>query len=498
MEELNWWAHQSRAIARSANPQDPCFDNMALFFETGTGKTATTVRVIADKFNRAKRVMRTVIVCPIIVTENWPREITKYSKITRDKVFVTYNKNPKKRYDNLAKALKNNNGNMIIVVNFEGTLDKKLMDMLLAWKPEILVVDESQRCKNPQAKRTKNTITIADLTDHRYILSGTPILNSPMDVWSQYRILDKGSRFGRNFFSFRAKFFYDKNAGMPAHLHFPDWAPRGAIYKDGKIIGFEPGSPMEEMNRLIYEIAEQAIKSECLDLPPLVRQSIYVDLSPEQRRLYDDLKENFVAYVSENPDDGAVVTDLAITKALRLQQIVSGYVKLEDGREIFFEDTPRRSALKELLEDIVCVNKKKVIVWSVFKHNYKIIADVCKELGIKYLEAHGEVSAKKKLENVDLFNENEEYGVFIGHPASLGVGINLVAASYSIYYSRDFSLENDLQSEARNYRGGSEIHESITRIDLIAKDTMDEQTVEALANKMAISSKVLKKWKEKI
>lgn len=476
--EVTPWVHQSKAILRANDPNDPCFQNMALFFETGTGKTYTTVRQLADKFNRAKRVMKTVILCPIIVTENWPREITKYSKIKRDRIFVTYNKNPKKRYINLEKALSSNNGNMIIVVNFEGMLDEKLRKMLLDWGPEILVVDESQRCKNPQAKRTKHTITLSDLTQHRYILSGTPILNSPMDVWAQYRILDKGQRFGRNFFSFRAKYFYDKNAGMPAHIHFPDWHPRPEM--------------QEEMNRLIYEIAERAIKSECLDLPPLVRQTVYVDLSPEQRRMYDDLRDDFVAYLPD--ESGAVVADLAITKALRLQQIVTGYVKLEDGRELHFEDIPRRAALKELLEDIVIDAKQKVIVWAVFKSNYKLIRDVCDELKIKYVEAHGDIGAKQKLENVDIFNADNDVSLMLGHPGSLGVGINLIAASYAIYFSRDFSLENDLQSEARNYRGGSERHSKITRIDLVSKDTMDEKTVEALANKQKISDKVLRKW----
>src|SRR5690348_7396232 len=191
-----FWKHQVRAIT-SAKP----LPHFALFHDVGTGKTRSCIRILADKFNENKRVMRTVILCPIIVTKNWPREIEKFSNIKAERIFVAYNKNPKKRYENLKAALEKNNGNMIIVVNFEGTLDEPLMKMIMAWNPEILVVDESQRCKNPQAKRTKNTIKIADLTKHRFILSGTPVLQSPMDVWAQYRILDKGETFGKNFFS---------------------------------------------------------------------------------------------------------------------------------------------------------------------------------------------------------------------------------------------------------------------------------------------------------
>jgi SNF2 family DNA or RNA helicase len=114
------------------------------------------------------------------------------------------------------------------------------------------------------------------------------------------------------------------------------------------------------------------------------------------------------------------------------------------------------------------------------------------------VEAHGDVSDKEKMESVSKFNNNSDYRVFIGHPISLGVGINLVAASYCIYYSRNFSLEADIQSEARNYRGGSEIHDKITRIDIIAKDTLDELILQALENKMKISEELLKDWRNKL
>ena len=123
---------------------------------------------------------------------------------------------------------------------------------------------------------------------------------------------------------------------------------------------------------------------------------------------------------------------------------------------------------------------------------------MCDQLKIKYCEAHGDITGNKKYEEVDKFNTNEEYRVFIGHPLSLGVGINLVSASYSIYFSRNFSLEADIQSEARNYRGGSEIHQKITRIDIVAKHSIDELVLEALENKMKISMEVLKSWKDKL
>ena len=117
-------------------------------------------------------------------------------------------------------------------------------------------------------------------------------------------------------------------------------------------------------------------KEECLDLPPLVRKTIKVELSPEQKKLYKQMKEELVAFVN----DKACVASIALVKALRLMQITSGFITAED-EDISFKKTPRREALKELLEQIT--PHSKVLIWSVFKDNYKTIREVSDELKIK-------------------------------------------------------------------------------------------------------------------
>ena len=104
---------------------------------------------------------------------------------------------------------------------------------------------------------------------------------------------------------------------------------------------------------------------------------------------------------------------------------------------------------------------------------------------------HGEHSAKEKVRAVDTFNEDYEYRVLLGNPSACGTGVNLTAASYAIYFSRNFSLEQDIQSEARNHRGGSEVHDKITRIDLVAKDTIDELIVKRLHEKQVMGETIL-------
>lgn len=210
-------------------------------------------------------------------------------------------------------------------------------------------------------------------------------------------------------------------------------------------------------------------------------------MTPMQKAHYDEMKKHFITYVN----DKACVGQLAVTKGLRLQQIASGYIKCDDDTIVELKDTPREKALEELLIELT--PNHKVIVWSVFHQNYKQIARVCNKLGVKYVECHGKISAKGKHESVRVFNEDASVKVFIGHPGAGGLGINLTVSSYSIFYSRNFSLEQDTQAEARNHRAGSEIHESVTRIDIVATGTIDEHIEKALASKMKIGEDVLKK-----
>lgn len=466
--EREMWEHQvkCRDLATASG-----VDEYGLFFDPGTGKTRTTIEILRIIYNRQKRIFPTLIFGPPIVLENWKDEFKMFSKINPRIIFPLYGK-ISARIRTLNEMIAEHGRNIIVTTNYDALDDDKFFKALIDWKPEVVVADESQKIKDHKSKRAKKVIRIGDGAFHRYILSGSPILNSPMDAYHQFRFLDKGATFGRNFFVFRSNYFIDKNAGMPKDKYFPDWQVRE--------------DSIDKLHKLIAKKAMVVKKEDCLDLPPMVKKKIFVELSPEQNRLYQEMKKNFIAFLNEK----AIVADLAITKAMRLQQIITGVVKFSDEQEaMILEDTPREKALKDVLEGIV--EGHKVLVWAVFVPNYEIIRRVCDKLGVDYREAHGGTSTEAKKRAVDDFNNDPDVRVFIGHPLSLGIGINLIAASYSVYFSRNFSLENDLQSEARNYRGGSEIHEKITRIDLVAKGTIDELILEALEDKKSVADAIL-------
>jgi SNF2 family DNA or RNA helicase len=465
------WEHQKIAVERAG-------DHFALFMEPGTGKTATTINILRKVFTQNKRALPTLVICPPVVISNWRSEILKYSKIKSNKILPLVGTGKER-----AALLKAAPRDTICITNYESLNMPELlaeMKLFLSNKPSCLVLDESHKCKDPSAKRTKRAIELADIATYRYILTGTPILNDLMDIFSQFRILDRGERFGANFFSFRARFFEDKNRAMPAAKYFPNWQPQNGADK--------------RIKELIEPVSMHVEKSKCLTLPPLVKKIIEVPMSKEQARLYESMRKDLVATIqTEGRGERHSIAELAITKALRLQQIVSGHIRVEgvDGEEnktIQIKDNPRKQALKDLLEDLA--PHHKVLVWAVFHANYDDIRDACSSLGIKYAELHGQVFDRDT--QIDRFNNDPEYRVLIGHPGSGGIGVNLVAASYSIFYSRSFSLEFDIQAEARNYRGGSERHESITRIDLCCPGTIDELVLKSLASKTALSNSVLK------
>lgn len=474
MIDFTLMKHQEEALYKSSFTPD-----MFLAFEMGTGKSCTTIQMIRARSAERGRLCKTLILAPLIVLKNWKKEFALFSKIDQNSIHIL--QGPiKKRTDFVHSQL---GYSCIFITNYDSMQDETFVKKLKEWGPEILVCDESHNLKSYKSVRAKNVTEIARVCTNRYMLTGTPILNNSMDLFKQYDIMDghlgNSSTFPGNFFVFRARYFEDENAAWSSKPgYFPKWVPKEHAYPE----------LMEKISKKTLRVT----KKECLDLPPLVVQNVDVELGKDQLTSYKEMQKDYVTWVSDELNRGvpkAVVARLAVTKALRLQQIVSGFVNTEDGTAVRFKKVPRLDALRDLLEIITPTDK--VIVWCCFKENYKMIAEVCKELGIGYREIHGDISNQDKYKSQEEFNNDDSVRVLVGNQSAGGVGISLVSATYSIYYSRGFRLSDDLQSEARNHRRGSEIHDKITRINLVSVGTVDELISEALANKLDISEKIL-------
>ena len=461
------WKHQLSAISRAKLSTN----GYGLFFEPGTGKTCTAINILRHKCAAEGRLLKTLIIGPGITVTNWCREFEMHSTIKDVTPLQGTGKKRLKTFEDVSRRTPNH----VFVMNYESLLMKPLYSAIQDWRPEVIIFDESHKLKNIQAKRTKAAIKLSDLARFVLILTGTPILNTSLDLFTQFRCMDPAI-FGKKLYFFRDRYFQDANAMWKGkQSYFPNWQPR-------------PGS-YEELHKKISDVSMVVKKEECLDLPPLVRQVVSVELSPEQKKLYIQMSKELVAFM----DGGIATASIALVKALRLMQIASGFLTIEDedgsSREVKMKKNPRRDAVKELLSDLT--PNHKVIIWAVFKDNYETLRSVCNELKIGCVEVHGAISSKEKDLAVSRFNTEPDCRVFIGNPSAGGIGINLISASYSIFYSRSFSLEDDLQAQARNYRGGSEIHKSVTRIDICAEGTIDETVAQKLANKEKISEQIL-------
>lgn len=460
------WKHQADTLDRFA-PENEA----ALLHEMGTGKTTSAIAWLRAKYNMRREVLPTLIVSPVATLYNWMEEIERNAPAKVYESAVVLEGSARKRIEILRDSEAR-----IFVTNPEA-LDMAPLVAALREKVAggVSITDEAHKFKGfPKSKRREALTSITDFCKHRMILTGTPILNSYLDLFGLWRILDRGETFGLNPYVFRERYFRDANIGWKGKpKYFPHYVPKADIEA--------------EISAMISKKASRLKKTDCLTLPPLLNVVEHVELSPEQRSVYKQMEAELVAEVRE----GVCVASNALTRVLRMLQILSGYIQVEtEGNEkvaVLLKNNPRLARLTELLEELT--PNHKVIVWCSFQENYRTIAKVLRDREIPFAELTGQT--KDRQAEIVRFQTDPKCRVMISNPQAGGVGVNLVAASYAIYYSRGYSLGDRLQSEARCHRGGSEIHEKITLIDLVAPGTLDEDVLSALLRKENFSENVL-------
>ena len=432
--------------------------------DMGVGKTSTSILCYDNKTKAEGHHLRTLVLSPKSTLENWKREFQKFLSIG-DRVLVLSGSTDKR-----IEQIKSTKCN-IVVTNHESMSLPRLVTLFSKMPIDMLIVDEVHRFKNPNGVRAKNLIKLSDNIKYKLVLTGTLVLNGYEDLYNPLRILNK-DYVGENFFAWRKRHFYNMNADKP-WLNFPRYAAKPDAIKYFELLIKTAGVRVE--------------KKDVLDLPPLVRTTHYVDLNERTFRHYKEMEKGFVTLFQGEDKMDAVQADLVVTKMLRLNQIANGILKGEDGEILV--DTDKEEALLELLDDLCPAHK--VVVWANFNKAIEAVERVCRGLNLYTCKVVGGQKAKERQEQIDLFNNEAKYSVMIANQAAGGVGIGLQAASYMVYYSKDYNLEKDLQSEARAYRGGSERHESITRIDLVTRGTVEEDITEALAKKMTLQQMVM-------
>lgn len=452
--------------------------NGQIFPSGNTGKTRSAIEA-AKKLVQSGKLDNIIVVCPRGVMGTWEREAAMWG--FPSKAIVLIDMPVKERIAAIDKALPHGG---IYVVNFDVVKHMVPAVSQLATRQRLgLIVDEMQRIRNPRAQWSEATMQIAQHVKWRLGMSGSPILQGAHDIWSQWYVVDLGITFGANFVQFRREYF-DENP-----YDFSINPKQGTLEKIGTYL---------RRRGLRYTT------DECLDLPPkIMLPPIEVPMSKDQAKAYAEMEEFLIARL-EGRSDGSPMIDPEtglpfedetekvssaanqLAMMLRLTQVTSGFLPATDGTIHFFKPNPKMDALIETLEEEL--HNHQVLIWARYRLDHDRIAERLNKYNPQIFR--GKVSQKKR-DEIELGFERGEYQIIIGQPAAGGLGLNLQAASQAYYYSQDYNLEFRLQSERRNYRAGSEIHDKITYQDFMCIGTADYDVSAGLAGKKSVADIVV-------
>ena len=241
---------------------------------------------------------------------------------------------------------------------------------------------------------------------------------------------------------------------------------------------------LDELSKKLEKFSYRVLKEECLDLPEKVFVKRFVELTDEQKKIYRQMKEMALAIL----DDGKMMSTVNVmTQLMRLHQVTCGHFKADDGTITHLKNN-RVDALMNLLEE----TDGKVIIWANYVEDIKNIVESLKKAygDASTVEYHGGVDPTLRQENIALFQEkNSPTRYFVGNAQTGGYGITLTAANTVVYYSNNYDLEKRLQSEDRAHRIGQT--GSVTYVDLIAENTIDERIVKSLRSKINIANEIM-------
>ena len=323
--------------------------------EMGCGKSKVLIDNVVWLYEQG-RIDTAVIVAPKGVYRNWETsEIPTHFPTDIPHEIYVWNPSPNKsQAERLKSGIQERDVLRILLANVEGFASKKLPAFVGAFTQGssfLLAVDESTTIKNPKAKRTKTLALFGEKATYKRILTGSPVTKSPMDLYAQCGFMDKKLLGFASYYSFQGRYAITKTQRMGAHSFL-------------QIVGYRN---LDELSTKLDMFSYRVTKEEALDLPDKVYTTREVGVTDEQRQHYMTLKKQAIAMF----DNGDLVTAPAvITQLLRLQQVLCGHIKTDDGDLIEFP-TKRLDALKETIEEMT----GKVIIWSRFRYDIKKIAD---------------------------------------------------------------------------------------------------------------------------
>lgn len=402
----------------------------------GVGKTAQALGYLAHSGFK-----RNLIVCPASVKFAWENEVEKW---THMKSFVV---GPKTILKDIPFDIE------CIIINFD--ILKKFFNEFMKYKWDCLIVDESHLIKSQKAIRTKVIKALSKNIPNVIMLTGTPVLSRPIEMFNMLQIIDP--KMWNNYYGYAVR------------------------YCDGKqgYWGFEAkgATNLDELHQRINQYFLRRTKDEVLsELPTKNHIDIPMDLSPEDREAYDLVESNLIAYLRENKGK----TDKEILKSLQGEKLV----KLNLLREI--NALGKLHTAKELIDNMIEAGEK-VLVFSSFNAPLRELADMYEENSVMIL---GDTPIDERGDLVKKFQNDPNTKIFLGGFKSAGVGITLTAASNVIQLDMPWNPADLIQAEDRAHRPGAK-YQSLNIYRIISRNTIDGFMKKLLDRKQEIIDKMI-------
>lgn len=424
---------------------------VALLMEMGCGKSLTGIAIsgILYQFGEVDKVL---VVAPLSILGVWEEEYTKFAGFPYQLVVLKGSSAKKKEQ---LQKLKQQEGVMqVVVVNYESAW--RLEKELLEYAPDLIIADEGHKLKENRTSQSKSMHILGDNAKYKLLLTGTVITGKELDVFSQYRFLDKNI-FGSSFYQFRNRYF--------------------------DMLGYGNHTPVfrkhmtEKFLQKMHSIAFRVTKKECLDLPDITEEVRYVQLEDKCMKLYQEIQKESFAEIQ-----GTEVTAVnVLTKLLRLSQITGGFLTDDLGGSTAVS-TAKLDALSDIVDSMMADNRKLVII-ARFVAELDSIEEMLERKKINYSVVRGGIQNREEM--VHDFQNDPNCKVFVGQIAAAGLGITLTAASTMVFFSMDYSMSNFDQCKARIHRVSQK--NDCHYIYLICKNTVDAKVLRALRNKVDLA-----------
>lgn len=420
-------------------------NRMLIADSPGLGKTLESLTIACKRSERETACLRNVlIVCGVnSVKYNWAEEIKRHT----DEKSVMFEGTTKKKLE-LIEEWFHDRETLFGIINIEALRNEKICEALKDLV-SILIVDEVHKAKNGQTQQGKALKSIN--ASIKIGLSGTPMTNTPMDLWNILIWLDVEHR---SVWQFRN-----------------DYCVLGG-YGDKQIVDFKN---LDDLSRELNTVMLRRKKEDVVDLPPKTYQTEYVDLSKSQMEDYKCAKEDVLVKL-----DTVLSSSNPLTHLLRMRQVTAGLFASE-------KDNAKLVRIKDLLENQIIPNGDKAIIFT----QYEKVADKYRTALKDYNPAFiiGKVSVENRQKEVDRFQNDESCRIAVGTVGAMGTGLTMTAASYVIFVDKDWAQTNNDQSEDRAHRIGTT--KNVTIISMVAKDTIDEHIEDILANKAFLFDSVV-------